>query len=286
MKNKIKIIVLCVLVLTLNSCTQDATTLGPSVLDSTLPLKTELDVWIDNNYVTPYNIEVLYKWNKNAVDNNRYLFPPTQKQVQPALEIVQRIWINSYSEVGGANFVKKIAPRQLVLVGGLNLNQNGTILLGLAEAGQRISLFNSDLVDKTNRTNVTQFVQTIQHEYIHILNQTKPFDEKNFGKITPAGYTANWYATSTAVARSQGFITDYSRSSVIEDFAEMAATMLTSSKVQYDAIITALPSDKARADIKAKEVLVVKYFKEAFNIDFYELRDAAERNTTKVVSGK
>jgi substrate import-associated zinc metallohydrolase lipoprotein len=285
MKNIVKIIMVSGLFLSLYSCSKDDTTLGPSVLDATQPTKTTLDLWIDNNYLNPYNIEVLYKWNKNAVDNNRYLFPPTQIKVQPALEIVQRIWLNSYSEVGGADFVKKIAPRQLVLVGGLNFNTNGTITLGIAEAGQRVSLFNTDLVDKTNRANVTQFVQTIQHEYIHILNQTKPFDEKNFSKITPAGYTANWYATSIAVARSQGFITDYARSNVIEDFAEMAATMLTSSKAEYDAIITALPSDKARADVKAKEALVVKYFKEAFNMDFYELRDAAERNTTAVVNG-
>jgi substrate import-associated zinc metallohydrolase lipoprotein len=285
MKSIIKIIIGFSLSIGLNSCTKEDKTLGPSVLNTTQSVKTGLDLWIDNNYVSPYNIEVLYKWDKNAVDNNRYLFPPTQSQVQPALEIIQRIWINSYSEVGGADFVKKIAPRQLILVGGLNLNSNGTILLGLAEAGQRISLFNTDLVDKSDRANVTEFIHTIQHEYIHILNQTKPFDEKNFSKITPAGYTANWYATSTEVARSQGFITDYSRSNVTEDFAEMAATMLTSSKAEYDAIIVALPSDKARADVKAKEALVIKYFKEAFNMDFYKLRDVTEKNTTAVVNG-
>jgi substrate import-associated zinc metallohydrolase lipoprotein len=285
MKNRIKIISVIAFVFGIFSCTRDNVTLGPSVLNTAQPIKTDLDRWIEANYVNPYNIEVLYKWEKNAVDNNRYLYPPTQSQVTPALEIIQRIWINSYNEVGGVNFVKKIAPRQLVLVGGLNLNTNGTILLGLAEAGQRISLFNTDLVDKTDRANVTEFIHTIQHEYIHILNQTKPFDEKNFAKITPAGYTANWYATPTSVARSQGFITDYSRSNVIEDFAEMASTMLTSSKAEYDAIILALPSDKARADVKAKEALVIKYFKEAFDMDFYKLRDVTEKNTNAVING-
>ena len=42
---------------------------------------------------------------------------------------------------------------------------------------------------------------------------------------------------------------------------------------------------RALNDIKAKEALVVSYFKQAFDIDFYALRDAAERNTDKVVKG-
>jgi substrate import-associated zinc metallohydrolase lipoprotein len=279
-----KLISVVILILCLQSCTQENTSFTPSVLSNTKPTPTLLDTWIDANYTTPYNIEVIYRWDKNAVDQTRYLFPPKDDLVLPALEIVKKIWIDSYSQIGGADFVKKIAPRQLVLVGGYNLNRNGTITLGIAEAGQRISLFNTDDVKKNDRFLVTQFIHTIQHEYVHILNQTKPFDEKNFATITPTGYTANWYATSTTVARSQGFITDYARSNVIEDFAEMASTMLTSSKAEYNAILAALPTDKARADIKAKEALVIKYYKQAFGIDFYKLRDLTEVNTDAVVN--
>jgi hypothetical protein len=58
----------------------------------------------------------------------------------------------------------------------------------------KITLFETDNVNKKDRANVKRFVQTIQHEYIHILNQTRPFDEKTLAKITPTGYT-NWCYT-------------------------------------------------------------------------------------------
>ena len=272
-------------VLFLGACASDEP-LTESILDTTVPVKSSLDNWIDTNFLTPYNINVQYKWDQNVVDNNRYLFPPTQTKVQPALEIVQKIWLQSYSTIGGADFVKKIAPREFVLVGGVNLNTTGTITLGLADAGQRITLFETDKVNKSDRENVKRFIKTIQHEYIHILNQTKPFDEKTLAKITPTGYTSNWYATSTAVANEEGFISDYARSNINEDFAEMAATMLINSKAEYAAILAGIKDAKAVTNIKAKEAVVVKYFKDAFDMDFYALRDEAEKNTTSVINGK
>jgi substrate import-associated zinc metallohydrolase lipoprotein len=277
-----KIVVLST-ALFLGACAGDEP-LTESILDVSTPSKTELDNWIDTNYLNPYNINIQYKWNQNTVDNNRFLYPPLQSKVQPALEIVQKIWLDSYKAIAGPDFVKTIAPREFVLVGGRNLNTTGTITLGLAEAGQRITLFETDKVNKSDRENVKRFVHTIQHEYIHILNQTKPFDEKTLSKITPSGYTSNWYATSTTVAREEGFITDYARSNINEDFAEMAAIMLINSKDEYEAILDGITDADAVINIKAKEAVVVKYFKDAFGIDFYQLRDEAELNTNAVIN--
>ncbi len=282
-QNNLFKIVTILLISVMISCSSDDK-LTSSQLPDTNPENSELDNWIDSNYIDPYNIAVYYAWNQNKVDNNRFLFPPFQNKVQPVLEIVKTIWLDSYTELGGPDFVKKIAPREIVLVGGINLNTTGTVTLGLAEAGQRITLFETDNVNKKDRENVQRFIATIQHEYIHILNQTKPFNEQAFEKITPAGYTTNWYATPIEQAREEGFITDYARASVIEDFAEMASIMLTYSKEEYQTILDSIVSDEAYFDIKAKEALVVSYFKQAFNIDFYALRDAAERNTDKVVN--
>lgn len=257
---------------------------GESQLDFTQPEKTALDNWITTNYLTPYNINVQYKWNQNAVDNSRFLFPPTLDKVQPALEIVQKIWLESYAKIGGADFVKKIAPREIVLVGGVNLNSVGTRTLGLAEGGQRVTLFETDYIDRSNRTNVTEFIHTIQHEYIHILNQHKPFDEKAWSAITPAGYTADWYNFSIPVSNEIGFITSYARLNINEDFAETAAMILVTSKTDYATFLSKIKSPTALAALKAKEALVVKYFKEAFNMDFYALRDEAEKNTNSVIN--
>jgi substrate import-associated zinc metallohydrolase lipoprotein len=83
---------------------------GESQLNYNQPTKTALDNWIGINYLNPYNINVQYKWNQNTVDNSRFLFPPEVDKVQPALEIVQKIWLDSYKAIGGIDFVKKIAP--------------------------------------------------------------------------------------------------------------------------------------------------------------------------------
>ncbi|WP_289659676.1 zinc-binding metallopeptidase [Flavobacterium panacagri] len=281
--NKYKKIAVFIGALALTSCAQEDQP-KESQLDYNQPLKTELDQWIDTNYLVPYNINAQYKWNQNTVDNTRFLFPPTLDKVKPALEIVQQIWLKSYATIGGADFVKKIAPREIVLVGGVNSNSNGTRTLGIAEGGQRITLFEVDNLNRKNRAIVAEFIHTIQHEYIHILNQTKPFDEQAWGKITPSGYTATWHLETTPASRELGFITNYARSNVVEDFAETASIILISTKAEYAAILASISSAKARADIQRKEAIVVQYFKDTFNMDFYALRDEAEKNTTNVIN--
>ncbi|MHC0442853.1 zinc-binding metallopeptidase [Flavobacterium sp. 3-210] len=267
----------------LASCTHEEQP-KESNLDFSTPLKTELDNWISVNFLDPYNISVSYEWNQNLVDNNRYLFPPKIDKVQPAMDVVKKIWIDSYTKVGGENFVKKIAPREFVLVGGINLNTNGTVTLGLADAGQKVTLFQIDQLNKKDRADVSQFIHTIQHEYVHILNQTKPFDEQAWSKLTPTGYTSSWYVEATATSRALGFLTSYARLNIYEDFAETASTILTSSKAEYDEILQSITDANAKANIKAKEALVVKYYKDAFNIDFYALRDEAQKNTDAVIN--
>lgn len=275
---------LAIAAIAFSGCTHEDQPEG-SQLDVINPPPSTLDNWIKDNYLYPYNINVQYKWNHNTVDYNRYLYPPQEDKVQSVLEIIQEIWLNSYTTVAGPDFVKNIAPREIVMVGGMNLDLTGTITLGLAEGGQRVTLFETDNVDKTDKENVKRFIHTIQHEYIHILNQHKPYDEKAMAKITPSGYTANWYATSDQDANEEGFITAYAKSNINEDFAEMAAIMLINSEDEYEAILAGIHSETAVAAIREKEAIIVKYFKREFNLDFYALRDEAEKNTKTVLNG-
>jgi substrate import-associated zinc metallohydrolase lipoprotein len=278
-----KIAVLFLTLAALSSCSDD-NQVGESQLNYNQPIKTALDNWIGINYLSPYNINVQYKWNQNTVDNSRYLFPPLVEKVQPALEIVQKIWLDSYKAIGGADFVKKISPREIVLIGGVNLNSVGTRTLGIAEGGQRVTLFETDYIDRSDRDNITEFIHTIQHEYIHILNHNKPFDEKAWAVITPVGYTADWYNYSIPDSNELGFITSYARSNINEDFAETASVILISSKAEYAAFLNNIQSDSAYFALIAKEAIVVKYFKDAFDMDFYALRDEAEKNTNAVIN--
>lgn len=278
-----KIALLLLLILTFSSCESEEKP-KESDLDTSIPALTDLDIYLRSNFTTPYNIDVSYLWNDNEVDQNRYLFPPLTENVRPAMEAIKTIWLDTYTEVAGADFVKKIAPRNIFLVGGINLNPSGTITLGFAEGGKKIVFFNVDLVDLKNRSSLIRFVSTIQHEYAHILNQTVPFDEPSYGQITPSNYTAQWFNESTETARELGYITDYSRASPFEDFAEMVNTMLSNTKEDYDAIINNITNEQSRVNLRLKEAFVVDYYLTELNIDFYELQAVAAANIEKVLN--
>lgn len=284
MKNKIiKYLTVFVLAISFVACSEEEV-LSDSLLDTTTPELTALDQWIRDEFTYPYNIEIIYRWSEFNFDIERYLYPATLANVKPTLEVVKKIWIDSYSEVGGEDFVKKIAPRQLALSGGINLNPEGTITLGFAEAGKKIVLFNVDYIDYTSRASVQRFLNTIQHEYTHILNQTIPFDEQAFGEITPTGYNPNWYETTNAAANEQGFVTAYASSSITEDFAEMVATFLRYDSQGWNDFINGISSAQARAAIREKESMMVEYFAESFGMDIYELQEVVSRNTDEVIN--
>ena len=57
-----------------------------------------------------------------------------------------------------------------------------------------------------------------------------------------------------------------------EDFVEMIATMLIEGKEGYEAIMDCQTNAASRDLLRKKEELVVQYFKDAFNVDFYALQ--------------
>lgn len=265
------------------SCEKDDK-LGESILNVTPDeIKTETDIWIDKEFRDMYNIRVFHKWNPYKVDIERYLTPPAEENVRPALNVVKGIWLDAYSKVADTMFVKKTAPRELVLTGSRNMNTNGTNTLGLAEQGYRISLFEVDALQLKSESAVKNFIHTIQHEYVHILNQTVHFDEKNYMAITASDYRADWQNGSDAEAWSLGFISNYARSNGKEDFAEQASWMLRDI-VQYEAKVNAIPSEIGRDKIRRKEAIVVSYYDKAFGIDFYELCKETRERTLNIVN--
>ncbi|PKV50465.1 substrate import-associated zinc metallohydrolase lipoprotein [Aquimarina sp. MAR_2010_214] len=282
MKEIIKWITIVAITITVMSCDK-GDSVGPTQINTETPQLSELDIWIRNNFTTPYNIEIQYKWNENEVDLNRYLYPPTVDNIKPLLEVVKAIWIEPYTQLGGENFIKNIAPRQFTLAGGFNYNQSATITLGFAEAGTKITLFNVDQLDLTDLVLTKRYFKTIQHEYTHILNQTKPFDPA-FGEVNPKNYTAQWFNRSLSVANELGYITPYASSSAIEDYAEMVSVMLTNSKTEFDALVDGITSNEARASIRTKEQFVVKYFTDEFGIDLYELQELVNQKTLDIVN--
>ena len=243
-----KIYIAAVLALSLAACNNKENLSSESVLKPRTTAKTALDTYIYNNFQQPYNIMVTYNYIDADFEMGKYFYPPTEAKVQPMLEIVKKVWIDSYTQVAGQNFIKSVAPRQISLIGGYNVNPSGTITLGFADSGMKITLFNVDQLDVTQHEATRQYFHTIQHEYCHIINQRKP----------------------------------YSMLNDIEDFAEMTSGMLSMSKTAWDAKINAIP-EEGRKLIRKKEEFVVSYFKSEWNIDLYRLQEVVENQMLSVL---
>lgn len=284
MKKHIYLIIAYTMLMLSFSCDDGSDAVSESQIDTNPPILNELDVWLRDEFIAPYNIEVLYKWDINDTDVARFLHPPLESSVRPVANALQKTWIEPFTQVGGANFIKEIAPRQFTLVGSFNYNPNSpTITLGIAEAGTKITLFNIDFLDFTDINSIKEPLKTVQHEYAHILNQNKPYDE-SYGLINPENYTAQWFNRSDEEARELGYITAYGSSQESEDFVEMVSEMLTNSREDYDAMVESINNEESKTIIRQKEAMVVDYYKTNFDIDLYELQTIIENATQELVN--
>ncbi len=254
--------------------------LGASLIDTSTPELSDLDVWIRENFTTPYNIEIKYNWDDSEVDNGKVLSPPRLEKVKPFLEAVLKIWINPYKEVAGEDFVKRFVPKQIVLIGSQNINAEGTTVLGEAEGGRKISIYNINGFSTKTKDDIRKQFHTMHHEFAHIMHQTIMYPAE-FKEITSGGYSGTWFNTSADQALKSGFITPYASSSPSEDFVEIIATILTNSLDEYIDILAKTPDDdgdnstlpKGYQLILKKQHYVVNYFSQIWKINIFELRE-------------
>lgn len=247
----------------------------------------KMDAWVKSEFLTPYNIKVDYRMNSADLDQSRPLAPVKQELVQPFLKAVKKIWINSYinSAEDGVDFMKENAARQLILVGSGSYNQ-GSVTLGLASNGYTITLYtiNSfDLEKGVSRDALQQFFQTMHHEFGHILNQKKTYDN-NFQNIT-GGYTASWQSNTNAEARELGFISNYARSAHTEDFVEVLAHYICYTEDAWNNLLNSIQSESARTAIKKKQSAVSSYMRDTYGVDIKKLREEVLKAIDEVAGG-
>jgi substrate import-associated zinc metallohydrolase lipoprotein len=232
--------------------------------------ETELDTWIRSTFTEPYNIQVKYRWDNSELDPYKTLTPPDVSKVHDVMDVVKRVWIDTYNQVAAPEFMKEYTPKQFVLVGSANYNQDGSRTIGTAEGGRKVVLFVVNEFEANDREQVKDLMHTVEHEFGHILNQTINY-QAEFKEVTP-GTFANWASISVAEARLRGFITPYAMLSPNEDFVEMIATMLIEGQQGYERILSCETSAASRALIRRKEQLVRDYFLEKFGINFTTLQ--------------
>ena len=260
------------------ACKKDETLsdVQPSGLGGETWAKGPIDQWLNDSLTKPYNIAVKYHWDAWEVQLDRTLTPPDESKIIPAMSALKRVWIDPYNaETGSDLFIKKYSPKQFVLVGSVQYNYNGTVILGQAEGGNNISFFDiNQNFDKNNISSIKRMIQTSHHEFAHILHQTVmyPQDYKFISaNLGLPGFTATWFNVSPQQALSWGYITPYSMASSDEDFVEMVANMLMEGKTRFDEIV-ASTNPTAQQALRSKEAIVVNYFQQVWQIDFYSLQ--------------
>ncbi|MVT08151.1 zinc-binding metallopeptidase [Chitinophaga tropicalis] len=271
----LKFILAFILISSLMACSKDDTINDVNIpgLGGETWEKGPLDFWLDSVYTKPYNIEVKYRFERYELALDKDLVPVREDKVIPVMSTIYKTWVQPYIAEAGEVFFKKYCQKQFVLVGSPEFNSNNTITLGTAEGGRKIVLFWLNDFSLSDKPGVRQMLHTIHHEFAHIMHQTimYPVDYKRIS----TGYTGNWNDYTLAEALERGFITQYARSAPDEDFVEMVSTMLVEGKSGYEAIIAQAPDD-AQLLFRKKEEIIVRYFKENWNINFSQLQSRVQ----------
>jgi substrate import-associated zinc metallohydrolase lipoprotein len=273
-----------VVLATFSSCRKDengSLTTPPYGLGGDKWPKNNIDQWIYDSLTKPFNIAVKYRWDAWELQLDKTLVPPDTAKVIPSLDGLNKVAFLPYiQQTGSSALLRRYAPKNFVLVGSPQYNYNGSITLGQAEGGTKITLYLINYFSRLKKDSASfkQMIHTIHHELGHILHQNVLYSA-NYRSIT-GGYTATWFNISDASARSQGFITAYAMAAPDEDFVEMISTMLAGGPNgptgfdNYEQLLTQAggPTSTAYLNIKAKEAMVVDYFDKVWKIDFYALQ--------------
>jgi substrate import-associated zinc metallohydrolase lipoprotein len=253
-------------------------------------VKGPIDNWIYDTLTVPYNMSVKYKWDQfeDISDITKILVPPKEEYIIPILSAVKKAWINPYIAEAGDVFFKRLSPKFVYMIGSPAFEENGGLKLGQAEGGRKIILLATNLTKVNGMAGYNdsdtfwfkEMFHTIHHEFAHILHQTVAYPDA-FKNLNPNLYTAEWINYSDRTALQDCFITAYSMNVVDDDFVEMVSGMLIEGRAGFESMLAGIQDitsprgttkAQAVARLRAKESIVVNYFKEVWKIDFYSLQ--------------
>lgn len=196
----------------------------------------KFDKWLKQTYLDVYNLDFRYKMQDVGTDMNYNLVPATYQNAQDLALLAKHLWFDVYNDVVGPNFLKEYGPRIIHLIGSPAYDPStGTITVGLAEGGIKVSLFRVNALDLNSPDQLNEYYfKTMHHEFAHILHQTKTYPAK-FNTISVGKYDgSNWQNRQEGVVLSCGFVTTYASSAYREDFAEIIANYIVKTDAQWE----------------------------------------------------
>jgi len=239
---KLNIILMALVALTmlnLSSCKDDD--LGTTIFDTTdYPLDRTvysfpLDTFVKVNFQEPYNMRYLYRLQDIGSDMDYNLTPCSYDQCINLAVLNKYLWYDVYRDVVGDEFLKTYSPRVMHIIGSPAYNPtSGTIKLGTAEGGLKITLYNAENLVPSDLDMLNEyFFKTMHHEFSHILHQNINYPT-DFNLISKPFYnTASWQDTPDSVALGQGFVSNYASSQAREDWVEIIANDIVKDSVTW-----------------------------------------------------
>lgn len=243
----------------------------------------EIDEFIQANFIEEFNIAIRYKFVDRYVDPTKRVTPPKRSVVIPMLQFLSDYWIEPFLSVpNGEEFFRRYVPAEVIFVGSSIYNEDGTVTLGTADAGARITLTEVNDINVENKAWVKRQLGTIYHEFAHIMHQRFNLPP-SWEQISPTGYTSagSWYNLSDAEALRRGFVSPYGTSSLNEDFAELVAFMLFE-ETFYTTYINDEPNcttadcrarNEGRAKLRRKFNAVVTHYRQYTGVDLLQVRE-------------
>lgn len=275
--------------MSMTACTSDNPDESKSVITTTNSKQTELDKWLEANFINPYNIDFKYRYEEMESDLNYYTVPAPYESAVKMAHLVKYLCVETYNEVAGTAFTKRYFPKMFFLIGEWEYRNNGTYILGTAEGGRKILLAGLNYLDDAIAAGPEAmnhyYFKTVHHEFTHIMNQTKSIPA-DYQLVTGTGYVGDMWSESPYDQEylANGFISAYAQNSYGEDFAEMLSIYITSSASTWAA--TMKNAGAGATAINAKLDIVRRYMKESFNIDIDQLRDVVQRRQSDISEGK
>lgn len=264
----------------LGACSEDKLD-SHSIFNTESPERDAFDTWLLLNYVVPYNIQFNYKYIDKESDNTYNLIPAEYDKCVAMAKLTKYLWIDSYNELLGETFIKTYCPRMIQLIGSKAYNSQGSVVLGTAEGGLKITLYNVNELN-ANSPDIdflnTWFFKTMHHEFAHILHQTKNYST-DFNLISTDYQGPSWLnLESDEVANTMGFITRYASFSPDEDFVEIISNYITHDAGYWENVLN---NGGALGKIKLQKKfdIVRKYLKDSWSIDIDKLRDIVQRRS-------
>lgn len=254
-----------------------------SVINMDTGEQNDFDKYLEKTFVDTYNINFAYKWSDIESDMNYALVPASYENSIKMANLIKYLVLDPYEEVAPDGFLEKYFPKMFMMVGSAGWRNNGTYVLGTAEGGLKITLYLINSLDVTDiETLYSHYFRTIFHEFSHILHQTKDYTT-DFDKISATDYVGGSWNDSWDAGESaaKGFISDYSSKEVNEDFVELIAHYLTNTPESWEALMVAA-GDTGRPILEQKITIIKSYFKESWDINLDDLREAINSRAEKL----